>query len=309
MYTHPSRSSEQETPEIVIAILPYEVRLTGPLADIPLDELNWPLDAPQRSGAVQDLQPEDHIILYPRSRNFRFSRIRTQCRVSLIIAEPYVIHRRNYWLAVLLQKRFFRIITHRPAMMHWANNALVMPFGGAWVDPAKAPIGEKSNNMSLIASGKKSTKGHRLRHEIAAWCAAGGHDVELLGLAYRPIETKEEGLLNYRYSVVIENARETGYFTEKLIDCLLCGTVPIYWGAPDIGDYFDVRGMIICDSAEEVRQAIAIAGSDDYKRRHTYIEQNRSTALHYLDYEKNAAEAMRLQLSGAQSAETNGNAH
>lgn len=291
----------------MIAVLPYEVRLKGPLADIPLDELNWPLGRPQRSGTVRDLQPDDHIIVYPRSRNFRFGRNGTRCQVSLIIAEPYVIHRRNYWLAVLLQKRFFRIITHRPAMARWAGNALVMPFGGAWVNPAKAP-GEKSKNMSLIASGKKSTDGHRLRHEIAAWCAAGDHDVELLGLAYRPIDTKEEGLLDYRYSVVIENARETGYFTEKLIDCLLCETVPIYWGAPDIERYFDVRGMIICESAEEVRQAIAIAGADDYKRRRTPIEQNRGTALRYLDYEKNAAEAMRQQRSGTAGAKTNGNA-
>lgn len=294
---------------IVIAVLPYEVRLKGPLADVRLDELNWPLGPPQRSGTVQDLRRDDHIILYPRSRNFRFGRNGTQCHVSLIIAEPYVIHRRNYWLALLLQKRFFRIITHRPAMARWAGNALVMPFGGAWVNPANTPLGKKSKNMSLIASGKKSTDGHRLRHEIAAWCAARHHDVDLLGLAYRPISTKEEGLLDYRYSVVIENARETGYFTEKLIDCLLCETVPIYWGAPDIGRYFDVRGMIICESAEEVRRAIAIAGSDDYKRRRMPIEQNRSTALRFLDYEKNAAEAMRLQLSGTQSAEINGNPH
>lgn len=293
----------------MIAVLPYEVRLKGPLADVPLDELNWPLGAPRRSGTVGDLQPDDHIILYPRSRNFRFSRNGTRCRVSLIIAEPYVIHRRNYWLAIVLQKRFFRIITHRPAMARWAGNVLVMPFGGAWVDPAKTSIGEKAKNMSLIASAKKSTQGHRLRHEIAAWCAAGGHDVDLLGLAYSPIETKEDGLLDYRYSVVIENARETGYFTEKLIDCLLCETVPIYWGAPDIGHFFDVRGMLICESAEDIRQAIAIAGSDDYKRRHTPIEQNRRTAMHYLDYEKSAAEAIQLQLSGTQSAETNGNAH
>ncbi|MCR9139073.1 MAG: hypothetical protein NXI27_23935 [Alphaproteobacteria bacterium] len=282
----------------MIAVLPYEVRLKGMLSDVPLDALNWPLGPPECAGTVRDLTPDDHVILYPRSSNFRYAGKGVECGVSLIIPEPYVIHRRNYWLAILLQKRFFRLITHRPSMARWARNALVMPFGGAWVDPATAKPGEKTKNMSLIASAKRSTDGHRLRHAIADWCSAAGHDVDLLGRAYRPIDTKEDGLIDYRYSVVIENAREAGYFTEKLIDSLLCETVPIYWGAPDIGHYFDLRGMVICESADEMRLAIAKAGPDDYKRRRTFIERNRDTALRYLDYEQNAAETMRDLLAG-----------
>lgn len=290
----------------MIAVLPYELRLKGALADVPLDTLKWPLGSPERSGSVCDLMPDDQIILYPRSKNFKYSSSGLQCGVSLIIPEPYVIHRRNYLLAILLQKRFYRIITHRPAMARWASNALVMPFGGAWIDPAKTKIGSKTKNMSLIASTKRSTDGHRLRHEIAAWCAAGGEDVDLLGRAYRPIDAKEDGLVDYRYSVVIENAREIGYFTEKLIDSLLCETVPIYWGAPDIGRYFDLQGMIICESADQMREAIANASSDDYKRRRTFIERNRDTALRYLDYEKNAAEMVQGQLSGELRDASNG---
>lgn len=293
----------------MIAILPYEERLKGRLADVPLNRLHWPLGAPEQSGTVGDLRSDDHVIVYPRSRHFLDLRRETRCGISLIMPEPYVIHRRNYWLAVLLQKRFFRIITHRPAMARWTSNALVMPFGGAWVDPARLQFGKKTKNMSLIASAKRSTIGHRLRHEIADWCISGALDVDLLGLAYLPIDTKEDGLLDYRYSVIIENSRENGYFTEKLIDCLLCDTVPIYWGAQDIGHYFEVRGMMVCETAEQVRQAIANAGPDDYKRRRSFIQQNRKTALRYLDYEKNAAEAIRSQLSVMHGAATNGKSH
>jgi len=39
--------------------------------------------------------------------------------------------------------------------------------------------------------------------------------------------TRPRALTPYRYSVVIENVREPGYFSEKLVDALLCGTVPI----------------------------------------------------------------------------------
>ncbi len=291
---------------MVIAVLPYEERYRGRLADVPFSRLHWPLGAPEGSGRIGDLRRDDHIIVYPHSKSFWDPRRGTRSGVSLILPEPYVIHRRNYRLAVILQKRFFRIITHRPAMVPLAGNALLMPFGGAWVDPSSAKSGPKIRNMSLIASAKKSTQGHRLRHEIAEWCRAGGRDVDLLGRAYRAIDAKEDGLLDYRYSIVIENARETGYFTEKLIDCLLCRTVPIYWGAPDIERYFEPQGMMVCESKDQLLQAIANAGPDDYKRRRSFIQQNREKALRYLDYEKNAAERLQSQLSGSPDTAING---
>lgn len=43
--------------------------------------------------------------------------------------------------------------------------------------------------------------------------------------------TKVRGLQEYRFSIVIENSLSEGrYFTEKLLDALAVGTIPIYWG-------------------------------------------------------------------------------
>ena len=81
-----------------------------------------------------------------------------------------------------------------------------------------------------------------------------------MGRGYQPFDTKESALGDYRFSVVIENTREAGYFSEKLIDCLICETLPIYWGAPDIEHFFDSRGMIICRTEAEVMHAIRQTG-------------------------------------------------
>ncbi|MDA4846877.1 glycosyltransferase family 10 domain-containing protein [Hoeflea poritis] len=278
-----------------IGILPYEHKLRGRLADVRLDQLKWPLGTSPVSGTVGDLERDDHLILYPRSRYFLDPRPGVTCRVSMLIAEPFAVHRRNYLAAIALQGRFHRIITHRPAMTRWTRNALVMPFGGAWVDPTNETGRDKSRHMSLIASAKRELEGHALRHEIADWCASGGWEVDLLGLAYRRIETKEEGLSPYRYSIVIENSREHGYFTEKLVDCLLCRTVPIYWGAPDIDRFFDTDGMLVCHSAEEIRSAIETATAEQYAARLPAIEANRERALAFTDYEKNAAQSLLKQ--------------
>lgn len=47
-------------------------------------------------------------------------------------------------------------------------------------------------------------------------------------------ENKLETIRNYRYGLCIENAKFPGYVTEKIIDCLVAGVIPLYMGAPDI---------------------------------------------------------------------------
>ena len=41
----------------------------------------------------------------------------------------------------------------------------------------------------------------------------------------------------YQYAICFENLSYPGYVTEKIIDCLVAGTIPIYLGAPDIASY------------------------------------------------------------------------
>jgi hypothetical protein len=41
----------------------------------------------------------------------------------------------------------------------------------------------------------------------------------------------------YKFALCFENIEFSGYVTEKVIDCLAAGIVPIYWGAPNIREY------------------------------------------------------------------------
>ena len=59
-----------------------------------------------------------------------------------------------------------------------------------------------------------------------------------------PIKDKLEFLQNYRFNIAFENSRSSGYITEKLIEPLLLGCVPIYWGAPDVTKDFNPACMI-----------------------------------------------------------------
>jgi hypothetical protein len=49
-------------------------------------------------------------------------------------------------------------------------------------------------------------------------------------------QAKAAALRDYMFSIVIENAQVGRYFTEKLIDAIALGTVPVYWGGPFASD-------------------------------------------------------------------------
>ena len=53
-----------------------------------------------------------------------------------------------------------------------------------------------------------------------------------------PNTTKVDGLIDYKYSIAIENCKKNNYISEKFTDCILCGTMPIYYGADNVTDYF-----------------------------------------------------------------------
>lgn len=51
------------------------------------------------------------------------------------------------------------------------------------------------------------------------------------------IDDKHATLAKYKFNLCFENCVFPGYVTEKIFDCLLAGTIPVYFGAPDVEKY------------------------------------------------------------------------
>jgi alpha(1,3/1,4) fucosyltransferase len=47
-------------------------------------------------------------------------------------------------------------------------------------------------------------------------------------------DSKSETIAGYRFALCFENSILKGWMTEKLFDCFFAGTIPVYWGAPDV---------------------------------------------------------------------------
>lgn len=131
------------------------------------------------------------------------------------------------------------IFTHNKELLKLDDRFKWCPANGYWIKDAK--LYPKSKMISFITSNKNFTTGHRVRLD---WVQRLGDQVDLFGRGFNEIKTKEEGLCDYMFSVVIENGFYESYYTEKILDCFATGTIPIYLGTPDIGDYFNKDGII-----------------------------------------------------------------
>lgn len=86
---------------------------------------------------------------------------------------------------------------------------------------------------------------------------------EILGL---PCEDKVATMRNYRFAICFENVAIPGYITEKIIDCFVAGTIPIYWGAPDVADYIPRAAYLDAKSYknwEELERALTSISTDE----------------------------------------------
>lgn len=59
-----------------------------------------------------------------------------------------------------------------------------------------------------------------------------------------PALSKSETMARYRFAICFENSVLKGWMTEKLFDCFFVGTVPVYWGAPDVLDWVPAECFI-----------------------------------------------------------------
>ena len=78
----------------------------------------------------------------------------------------------------------------------------------------------------------------------------GKLEFDLWGRGLNPIEDKWQGIAPYKYSIAIENHRCNYYWTEKIADCFLSWTMPIYYGCKNILKYFPQESMIFIDIAK-----------------------------------------------------------
>lgn len=193
------------------------------------------------------------------------------------LIEPRAINPTTYNLIVEKEDLFDYILTYDSTLLKRGKKYLFYPHGGCWIDDKQ--LYEKTKFCSIIASSKNFTSGHRLRHSAIKKL---GDKFDVYGNGYKAIDNKLIGLKDYKFSIVIENSQQDDYFTEKLIDTLLTGTIPLFWGTKNINTYF--TNIPTFNTIDELEHLISYYKLNEYPESN--IKLNYDTALGYSMPEK-----------------------
>jgi hypothetical protein len=166
------------------------------------------------------------------------------------------------WNFSTLEKRFKKIFVSDKQLVSFSPVFQYCPSGSnlPWIPDTEYGVYPKSKLVSMVASAKRMTKGHIIRHEYADRFK---EHLDLFGGACgsvrlpetnqsRPWMSKLYGLKDYMFSVVVENDFYDNYYTEKITDCFATGTIPVYLGSPTIGNVFNMDGIIVLDSKFDI---------------------------------------------------------
>lgn len=199
-------------------------------------------------------------------------------------------------------KKIFDIGKHYNLIVSWddeilntCDNVKFMPFGTTWINKKNWRLKPKPKKFKVttLCGGKKNTTNHLKRFDLwkkqkkiempnVFWNSS--HN-KLPDKNNNPIldgqPTNKIKMMDAQFHIAIENICEKNYFSEKLIDCLVTGTIPIYCGCTNLGDYFDTRGIIQVQTVSDIIKTCNSLKASLYKEWKEYIEINYHLALEY----------------------------
>lgn len=160
-------------------------------------------------------------------------------------------------------KAYDKIITSNPIVLEKCQNAKFMLYGTTWLNKSSHhpdSFGKYSDDLgnikkelsiSMICGSLSGKSGYELRHIIFANQNKIKTKKNFYSSTRFPIPNFEKlpnddkiHLFKSMYSVAIESTDEQNYISEKLIDCLITKTIPVYWGCPNVSDFFDTSYWI-----------------------------------------------------------------
>lgn len=140
----------------------------------------------------------------------------------------------------ILKLKFIKVFTHDAELAKISDIFQLTQTGGRSIIES-GEIYPKTKLVSIIASNKRLCNEHIYRQEIIKKYSG---KCDHFGRGYNEIANKADGLRDYCFSFALENGTYPNMFSEKITDCFMTGTIPIYYGIDNIGDYFNTDGII-----------------------------------------------------------------
>ena len=142
---------------------------------------------------------------------------------------------------------------------------------------------EKTHEVSTVCSSKRQKHTlHNKRYAFSKWLQERLPQMEHYGHGVRYIDDKSDALDYFKYHLTIENHYCAHHWTEKLADCYLGLCLPLYYGCPNLADYFPEESFVPIDlfNYEESLEIIQrVIRDKEYEKRLPAIREARRLYL------------------------------
>jgi len=148
----------------------------------------------------------------------------------------------------------------------------------------------KNKKLSVFCSNQSLGPGHRLRYRFVSKLKEHFQDdLDWYGNGVNQLSEKWNGISEYKYTIVLENQLKYNGVTEKIFDAFLGLAVPIYWGAPNISQYFNQKAIIninienLGGSIETIEESLT---SDSYEEFLPYLIESKNRVINDYNFVK-----------------------
>jgi hypothetical protein len=157
------------------------------------------------------------------------------------------------------------------------------------------PSTAKIFGVSCVFSSRNCLPGHKLRHElwrrkdeiiIPKYFYTGLRSSMTGGIPLPAEKTAKEITMQTMFHICIDSFDYENSFSEKLIDPLISKVIPIYWGAKNLKDFFDIDGIGQVNCVDDIIRICNSLNENDYNYIRNPIKSNYLKALQYVDYGK-----------------------
>ena len=263
-------------------------RIVKNWADFWMNDSEFIAQTPNCSGrwgnvefTLAEIKEPDYLIVFNRPRANVTVRCRPSCIWGFIQEPPNEIFRSMHKGQRAFGRVFMsdegnvggRFILSHPPLPYFV--------GKSFDDLVDMSIPPKERCVSCITSKTRFFQGHVDRLEFLE--QLGKHvEMDMYGRYIKPIASKWDALAPYKYSVVLENCVHPWYWSEKLSDCFLSWTMPLYVGCPRIGQYFPSQSFVALDRHSPERaaeQILQVVTSGAWERNFESLQEARRRTL------------------------------
>ena len=196
----------------------------------------------------------------------------------LLMIEPRSIEPAAYEWVEHHYSEYKYVFTYDSRLLEKCSNAKVFLYCGVSLF-SNSP---KTKMISMACSGKTSCDGHIERLRIARLLK---DKIDTYGRFDGGTYVDDSEIYSpYKFNIAMENYSDGYYFTEKILNCFATKTIPVYYGCPNISEFFNNKGIFQVKDTENILKVVDVIlehGDLIYESLKDAVEENYKRVARY----------------------------